>query len=241
MASSSSSEPPLTTVYWLRSFMDRCKLEKNGLNFTDLDAQLRLAVEGDDKLKYHTEAPPATPNARSTTAVREVFETYQKESIAVKNVFIFSMEPDLQRSAIKMSTGYEIYTRLMTMFSQVPRIIQYEAASQFIALNIKEGQKVSPHMLKMIEYVETLKLQGVEIPEQLVIDRVLHSLSRIKGYVQFRVNYNMQNLKTDLHELDKMLVQAERDMGLNESTCKDVLNINAKSKGNFKKSANKCK
>ncbi|XP_074298596.1 uncharacterized protein LOC141629506 [Silene latifolia] len=51
----------------------------------------------------------------------------------------------------------------------------------------------------------------------------------------------MQNLKTDLRELHKMLVQAERDKGLNASTSKDMLNINAKSKGKFKKSANKGK
>ncbi|XP_074299532.1 uncharacterized protein LOC141630654 [Silene latifolia] len=51
----------------------------------------------------------------------------------------------------------------------------------------------------------------------------------------------MQNLKTDLHELHKMLVQAERDIGLDASTSKDMLNINAKSKGKFKKSANKGK
>ncbi|XP_074283293.1 uncharacterized protein LOC141607843 [Silene latifolia] len=51
----------------------------------------------------------------------------------------------------------------------------------------------------------------------------------------------MQNLKTDLHELHKMLVQAERDMGLNASTSRDMLNINAKSKGKFRKSANKGK
>ncbi|XP_074305723.1 uncharacterized protein LOC141640943 [Silene latifolia] len=187
MASTNSSAPPLTTVSWLRSFMDHCKLEKNGSNFTDLDAQLRLAAKGDDKLKYLTEASPATPIARSTPAVREAFETYQKESAAVKNVFIFCMEPNLQRSAIKMSTAYEIYTRLVTTFSRAPRIIQYEAAFRFFDLNIKEGKKVSPHVLKMIEYVETLKLQGVDIPEQLVIDRVLHSLSRINGYVQFRM------------------------------------------------------
>ncbi|XP_074313941.1 uncharacterized protein LOC141649144 [Silene latifolia] len=221
--------------------MDRCKLEKNGSNFNDWDAQLRLAAEGDDKLQYLTAAPPATLNARSSTAARETYETYQKQSAAVKNIMIFSMESDLERSAIKLSTAYEIYARLVIMFSQAPRIIHYEAASQFFSLNIKEGQKVSPHVLKMIKHVETLKLQGVEIPEQLVIDRVLHSLSRIKGYVQFRVNYNMQNLKTDLHELHKVLVQAERDMRLNASTSKDVLNINAKSKGKFKKSANKGK
>ncbi|XP_074291875.1 uncharacterized protein LOC141618691 [Silene latifolia] len=51
----------------------------------------------------------------------------------------------------------------------------------------------------------------------------------------------MENLKTDLHELHKMLVQAERNMGLDVSTSKDVLSINAKSKKKFKKSANKGK
>ncbi|XP_074267670.1 uncharacterized protein LOC141591186 [Silene latifolia] len=151
------------------------------------------------------------------------------------------MVPDLQRSAIKMSTAYEIYTKLVTMFSQAPRIIQYEAASAFFEINIKEGQKVRPHVLKLIELVETLKIQGVDIPEQLVIDRVLHSLKKVKAYVQFRVNYNMQNKKTSLHELHKFLVQAERDMGLNVSSTKDVIAINNKSKGKFKRSANKSK
>ncbi|XP_074305659.1 uncharacterized protein LOC141640880 [Silene latifolia] len=240
MTSPSSSAPPLTTVSWLRSFMDRCKLEKNGSNFADWDGQLRLATEGDDKLRFLTKPSPPTPNARSSNVIREAYEAYQKESAAIKNVLIFSMEADLQRSAIKMSTANEIYTKLMTMFSQAPRILEYEAASQFFELNIK-GQKVSTRVLKMIEHVETLKLQGVEIPEQQVIDRVLHSLSRMKGYVQFRVNYNMQNTRIDLHELHKMFVQAERDMGLNVSTSKDVLNINTKSKGKFKKCANKGK
>jgi len=152
------------------------------------------------------------------------------------------MEPDLQRSAIKMSTAYEIYTKLVSMFSQAPRVIQYEAATKFFELSIKEGQKVSPHVLKMIEHVDTLKSQGINIPEQLVIDRILHSLSHIKEYVQFRVNYNMQNIRANLNELHKMLVQAERDMGLGEkSSTKDVLNINSKSKGKFKRSAYKGK
>ncbi|XP_074288395.1 uncharacterized protein LOC141613557 [Silene latifolia] len=51
----------------------------------------------------------------------------------------------------------------------------------------------------------------------------------------------MQNLKTNLHDLHKMLVQAERDMGLNASTSKDMLNINPKSKGKYKKNVNKGK
>jgi len=128
------------------------------------------------------------------------------------------------------------------MFSQAPRVVQYEAATKFFELKYKEGQKVSTHVLKMIEHVEVLKAQRIEIPEQLVVDRILHSLSHIKEYVQFRVNYNMQNLRANLDELHKMLVQAERDMGFVEkSATKDVLNINSNSKGKFKKNAHKGK
>jgi len=221
--------------------MDRCKLEKNGSNFSDWNAQLRLAAEGDDKLRYLTEESPPEPSTRSTPATRQAYETYHKESAAIKNVLIFSMEADLQRSAIKMATAHEIYTKLVTMFAQTPRILQYEAATAFFDIDLKEGQKVSPHVLKLMEHVETLKMHKVEIPDELVVDRILHSLKRIKGYVQFRVNFNMQNKQVSLQELHKMLVQAERDMGLLASTSKDVLNVNTKSKAKFKKSANKGK
>jgi len=100
-ATTSTPAPTLTTVSWLRSFMDKCKLEKNGSNFNDWDGQLRLAAEGDNKLKFLTEPSPPTPHVRSTPAQREAYETYQKESAGLKNVLIFSMESDLQRSAIK--------------------------------------------------------------------------------------------------------------------------------------------
>ncbi|XP_074266985.1 uncharacterized protein LOC141590283 [Silene latifolia] len=241
-ASASTSSTPLTNVSWLRSFMDRCKLEKNGSNFADWDAQLRLAAQGDDKLRYLTEASPTEPpNTRSTPAARQAYEDYQRETAAMKNVLIFAMEAELQRSAIKISTAHEIYMKLVNMFSRAPRVIQYEAASAFFDLNIKEGQKVSPHVLKLMEHVETLKMHKVEIPNELVIDRILHSLSKIKAYVQFRVNFNMQDKKVSLDELHKMLMQAERDMGLSVSTTKDVLNVNHKSKGTFKKSGKKGK
>jgi len=215
---------------------------KEWFKFQWLGWQLRLAAEGDNKLKYLTEPPPPNPPTRSTPAQREAYETYQKESAGLKNVLIFSMESDLQRSAIKMANAYAIYTKLVSMFSQAPRVVQYEAATKFFELKYKEGQKVSTHVLKMIEHVEILKAQRINIPEQLVVDRILHSLSHIKEYVQFRVNYNMQNVRANLDELHKMLVQAERDMGFVEkSSTKDVLNINSKGKGKFKRNASKGK
>ncbi|XP_074276416.1 uncharacterized protein LOC141600113 [Silene latifolia] len=241
MATPTPNATPLATSSWLRSFMDRCKLEKNGSNFSEWDAQLKLAAEGDDKLRYLTEASPLEPSTRSTAATREAYEAYQKESAAMKNVLIFAMEAELQRRAFKMGNANEIYSKLVTMFSQTPRIVQYEAAAAFFDLDFKEGQKVSPHVLKLMELVETLKIQKVEIPKELIVDRILHSLSKVKAYVQFRVNFNMQDKDVSLEELHKLLVQAERDMGLNVNPPKDVLNISTKSKGKFKKNGRKGK
>ncbi|XP_074293215.1 uncharacterized protein LOC141620176 [Silene latifolia] len=214
-----SSQPvAISKDSWLRSFMDKYTLKSNGSNFKDWEEQLRLAAVGDGKLRYLVEPPIATPTTRTSTAARDAYEEYQRESLIFKNVLIFAMEPSLQKQCINFSNAYEAFIRLSTMFSQTPRILQYDAAVRFFEANLKEGQSMSSHVLKMIEHVETLDELGCKIPEELTVDRVLQYLSEVKGFTQFRVNYNMANMKKSLHELHSLLVQAEKDMGGSKRT-----------------------
>ncbi|XP_074277852.1 uncharacterized protein LOC141601463 [Silene latifolia] len=232
-----SSQPvTISKDSWLRSFMDKYTLKANGINFKDWEEQLCIAVEGNGKLRYLVEPPIAIPTTRTSTAAREAYEEYQRESLVIKNVLIFAMESSLQKQCIKFSNAYEVFSRFSTMFSKAPRILQYDAAVHLFEANLKDGQSVSSHVLKMIEYVETLDELGCKIPEELVVDRVLHSLSQVKGFTQFRVNYNMANMKKSLHELHSPLVQAEKDVGGSVSTREDVLNIKVKGKDTFKRS-----
>ncbi|XP_074286170.1 uncharacterized protein LOC141611516 [Silene latifolia] len=236
---STSETATIARDSWLRSFMDKYVLSADGSNFKDWEEQLRLAAAGDGKLRYLVDPSPPSPNTRATADVRDAFSNYQKESAAVKNVLFFSMHPALQRQCVKFRDAHEVFSRLSTMFSQAPRIIQYDTAVRFFEANLNDGQPVSSHVLKLIEYVETLEGLGCKIPDELVVDRVLHSLSHVKGFTQFRVNYNMTNMRKSLHELHSLLVQAEKDMGLSGSTRKDVLAINVKGKKQFKRNAGK--
>jgi hypothetical protein len=94
------------------------------------------------------------------------------------------------------------------MFSKAPRILKYDAAAKFFEARLGKGQSVSDHVLKMIEYVETMERLGNSISKELAVDRVLHSLG--DSYASFRVNYNMNNMEKSLHELHSLLVQTEK-------------------------------
>ncbi|XP_074277835.1 uncharacterized protein LOC141601448 [Silene latifolia] len=166
MASSSQTSTIPSTIpndSWLSSFMHKYTLSANGSNFKDWEEKLRLAAcEG--KLSYLVDPPPPLPNTRSSADVRNAYEDYHINSMIVKNFLIFTMEPSLQRQCIKFHTAHEVFSRLSTMFSQAPRILQYDADVRFFQANLKEGQSVSSHVLKMIEYVETLDGLGCKIP-----------------------------------------------------------------------------
>jgi len=217
--------------------MDRVSLRDDGSNFVDLDAQLRSVAISDGKLRYLVDPPPAEPGARATAAARTSFDEYERESNAIKNVLIYSIAPSLQRRLISLN-AYEIFSRLSTMFSQAPRILKYEAAAKFFEAKLGKGQPVSNHVLKMIEYVETMERLGNKISKELAVDWVLHSLG--DSYSLFRVNYNMNNMDKSLHELHSLLVQTEKDMksGSSSTVRSDVLAVTNK-RGGFKKSAKK--
>ena len=227
---------PATTLNkesWLHNFMDHVsynqnsRLKNDGSNFTDWEAALRNAAVADGKLKYLVEPIPAEPSAR-TGALRTAYDEFVREPGAIKNVLIYAMESNLQRRFITQGAN-KIFTTLTNEFSQAPRIVRYDSAVRFFEAKLQKGQAVSPHILNMIENVEKLDILGCKINEDIIIDRILHSLH--DGFTQFRVNYNMNDMKKSLHELHSLLVQAEKDLNLSGSTQKDVLFIKSKGKG----------
>ncbi|XP_074315900.1 uncharacterized protein LOC141652261 [Silene latifolia] len=166
----------------------------------------------------------------------------------IKNVLIWSMSPKLKLSCISLN-AYEIFTRMITMFSQTPKVRQYDAAARFFEAKLERGQKVGPHVLKMVEYVDILERLGCKIPKTLGVDRILHSLPT--KFDHFRVNYNMNGMDKSYHEIHALLTQAERDMEASGSDKGDVLTMKLKNmslgvkkgkgkeKSQFKKSSKK--
>ncbi|XP_074266370.1 uncharacterized protein LOC141589437 [Silene latifolia] len=246
-----SSTPSTTSLgkdSWLRSVMDKYILKDDGSNFLEWESNIKSAALSDNVLTYLTDAPPIEPGARASSAVRTAYDDYVRMLNDIKNVLIWSISPKLKPSCISLN-AYEIFTRMITMFSQTPKVRQYDAAARFFEAKLERGQKVGPHVLQMVEYVDILERLGCKIPKTLVVDRILHSLPT--KFAHFRVHYNMNGMDKSYHEIHALLTQAERDMEASGSEKGDVLTMKLKNmslgvkkgkgkqKSQFKKSSKK--
>ena len=102
---------------------------------------------------------------------------------------LYAMGADLQKRFENMS-AYEIITNLKAVFAPQARVERYEACEAFFLANMDEHSSVSEHVVKMFGYVQRLNALECQIPDELVVDRVLQSLPpRYNGFV---LNYNMQ-------------------------------------------------
>jgi hypothetical protein len=84
------------------------------------------------------------------------------------------MESDLQKRFEKMS-AFEIISiiDLTTIFAPQAREERYEGFELFFSTHVDEHSSVSEHVVKMSGYVQRLNALDYQIPDELVIDRVL--------------------------------------------------------------------
>ena len=88
------------------------------------------------------------------------------------------------------------------MFQTNARMEIYEATEKLFICKMEEHNSVSEHVLKMSGYANRLSQLGIEIPNELGIDRVLQSLP--PSYKGFVMNYNMQGMEKTCTELFAM-------------------------------------
>ncbi|KAL2228563.1 UNVERIFIED_CONTAM: hypothetical protein Sindi_1836000 [Sesamum indicum] len=83
------------------------------------------------------------------------------------------------------------------------RYIRYAAIKAFFGAEMIEGSSVQEHGVKMLSLVEKLKDLKHDLEKDTHIGVILQSLS--PSFDPFIVNYNMNGLDKDLHELINML------------------------------------
>ncbi|KAK4388203.1 hypothetical protein Sango_2426900 [Sesamum angolense] len=85
--------------------------------------------------------------------------------------------------------------------------IKYVAIKVFFGTKMIERPSVQEHGVKMLSLVEKLKDLKADLEKETYIDVILQSL--FPSFDLFIVNYNMNGLDKDLHELINILVQYE--------------------------------
>ena len=100
-----------------------------------------------------------------------------------------------------------MFQELKLVFQTHAQVERYETSDKYFAYKMEENSSTSEHVLRMSGYYNRLNQVGVNLPDKIVIDKVLQSLS--PSYLNFVMNYNMQGMEF-IPELFAVLKTAKR-------------------------------
>ena len=66
-----------------------------------------------------------------------------------------------------------MFQELELVFQTHARVERYETSNKYFAYKMEENSSISEHVLRMSEYNNRLNQVGVNLPDKIVIDRVL--------------------------------------------------------------------
>jgi hypothetical protein len=89
------------------------------------------------------------------------------------------------------------------MFKNKARVKRYNISKVLFACKLTEGSPISPHVIKMMGYTETLDKLGCELNDDLTTDVILQSLPA--SYEPFIMNFHMNGMEKTVAELYGML------------------------------------
>ena len=85
------------------------------------------------------------------------------------------MEPDLQQHFENVE-AYDMIESIKSMFQTQARTERFNVWRSLMDCKLKEGDPLSPHVIKMIRYVQVLDRLGFPLLDELATDAVLGSL-----------------------------------------------------------------
>ena len=68
---------------------------------------------------------------------------------------------------------YEMFQELKLIFQANTRVERYEASNKFYSYKMEENRSSSEHVLRLSGYYNRLNQVGVNLPDKIVIDRIL--------------------------------------------------------------------
>ena len=85
---------------------------------------------------------------------------------------LYDLEPGLQK-CFERHGAYKMFQELKLIFQTHARVERYETSDKYFAYKMEENSSTSEHVLRLSEYYNRLNQVGVNLPDKIVIDRVL--------------------------------------------------------------------
>ena len=85
---------------------------------------------------------------------------------------LYGLEPGLQNH-FERHRAYEMFQDLKLVFQTHARVKRYETSDKYFAYKMEENSSASENVPRMSRYYNRLNRVGVNLPDKIVIDRVL--------------------------------------------------------------------
>ena len=85
---------------------------------------------------------------------------------------LYSLEPGLQK-CFERHGAYKMFQELKLVFQTHARVERYETSDKYFAYKMEENSSASENVLRMSWHYNRLNQVGVNLPDKIVIDRVL--------------------------------------------------------------------
>ena len=82
------------------------------------------------------------------------------------------LESGLQRR-FERHGPYEMFQELKLIFQPHAHAERYETSNKYFAYKMEENSSTSEHVLRLSKYYNRLNQVGVNLPDKIVIDRIL--------------------------------------------------------------------
>nr|XP_016450936.1 PREDICTED: uncharacterized protein LOC107775699 [Nicotiana tabacum] len=119
------------------------------------------------------------------------------------------MNSELQRKHQDMDP-IAIIEHLKKMFGTQSRTARYQLSKALFGSKLTGNSPVGPYVNHMIDLIEELEKVGCKLGKELSQDLILKSLS--ESFSQFVINFNMNKMDCDLHEMLNMLIDYENQL-----------------------------
>ena len=85
---------------------------------------------------------------------------------------LYGLEPGLQK-CFEHHRAYKMFQELQLVSHTHARVKRYETSDKYFACKMEENSSANKHVLRMSGYYNHLNQVGVNLPDKIVIDRVL--------------------------------------------------------------------
>nr|XP_009777651.1 PREDICTED: uncharacterized protein LOC104227174 [Nicotiana sylvestris] len=139
----------------------------------------------------------------------KIYQKYLEECLTTKCIILISMNSELQRKHQDMDPTI-IIEHLKKMFGTQSRTARYQLSKALFGSKLTGNSPVGPYLNHMIDLIEELEKLGCKLGKELSQNLILQSLS--ESFSQFVINFNMNKMDCDLHEMLNMLIDYENQL-----------------------------